>query len=79
MDDVHMNISGESTAVPRAPMGFTYIDGPNDQRILVPTYMVLATKLALGMEESRNLLNVYEAAPGVSPSSFQNTSLILIP
>lgn len=47
------------------PPGFSLIEGPDNIPILVPDYMVLATKAALESQSVRMELNADEAAPGV--------------
>lgn len=43
---------------PRLPHGFTIIDGPDDQQVLVPTYMVPATRAALQTDKSKAEFNL---------------------
>ena len=47
------------------PAGFTVIRGPNDEPILVPTYLALSTKLALETDRTRAELRTNIATPGV--------------
>jgi hypothetical protein len=51
--------------VPLPPHGFQFIDGPDHHKVLVPVFMVPATKLALEKQKSRFNLKVDEAVPGV--------------
>jgi hypothetical protein len=43
---------------PRLPHGFSVIDGPDGQTVLVPTYMVPATKAALEVDKAKDTFNV---------------------
>jgi len=60
-----MNIVNDSLSPPDAPYGFEFIDGPDNHKILVPTFMVTATKLALEKRRTKINLKVDEAGPGV--------------
>ena len=48
------------------PPGFSIICGPKKQPVLVPTFLVPATQLALEVDETRDALNTVNAAAGVS-------------
>ena len=48
------------------PPGFSIIHGPKKQPVLVPTFLVPATQLALEVDETRDALNTVNEAPGIS-------------
>lgn len=48
------------------PKGFSLIDGRGTYDVLVPTYLVPATKLAMETEEEKERLYVDGGEPGVS-------------
>ena len=50
---------------PRVPIGFTLINGPDDEDIIVPSFMVLSTESAISIDYTKDLLNVEEAVGGV--------------
>ena len=60
MSDQHT--SDKNITIPR---GFTLIEGRGTQPILVPTYLVLATKTALEVENKKEELNLDESVPTV--------------
>ena len=48
------------------PKGFTLIEGRGKHLVLVPTFMVPTTMMAMKVEEIRSELNVDDIDPGVS-------------
>ena len=48
------------------PKGFTLIEGHGKHPVLVPTFMVPTTMMAMKAEEIRSELNVDDIDPGVS-------------
>jgi hypothetical protein len=51
--------------VPLPPYGYELIDGPDHQKVLVPTFMVPATRLALEKRRTKINMKVDEAGAGV--------------
>jgi hypothetical protein len=68
---------GSSSNLPRIPHGFTLIDGPDNCQVLVPTYLVPATKLALENDLAKISYISDEAAPEVS-HCYNKTIIVLI-
>jgi hypothetical protein len=58
------------------PAGFSLIRGPNNKSVLVPTFLVPATKLALQVDSTREELDTYIATPGVSVDKHQQISCL---
>ena len=50
----------------KRPPGFTYIHGPDDQLVLVPTFLVPATELALEVQRSSENVDLNMGTQGVS-------------
>ena len=67
--------SSEQTSLPRRPTGFKYIDGPNDEEILVPSYMALDAATVMSMDYKKELLNVDKATTGVQYDFVYNPSV----
>ncbi|KAF8816599.1 hypothetical protein BYT27DRAFT_7207022 [Phlegmacium glaucopus] len=55
----------------RIPNGYSLIEGPDNQSVLVPTFMVPATKMAMEVEVARMAVQADNAAPGPPPYSNQ--------
>jgi hypothetical protein len=56
---------------PHPPYGFQFIDGPDHHKVLVPSFLVPATKLALEKEKSRIDMEVDDAVPRVRLSLYR--------
>ena len=67
-----MNNIENSMPPPDPHHGFQYIDGPDHQKVLVPIFMVPATKLALEKERTRIDMKVDDAVPGVGLSLYRS-------
>ncbi|KAF8811546.1 hypothetical protein BYT27DRAFT_7089203 [Phlegmacium glaucopus] len=63
------DINNQSDHPPAIPAGYSLINGPNNQSILVPTFMVPATQMGMEVEQKRRELNADAAAPGPRPST----------
>ena len=64
MQNDDINMDGQSVELgtdPWVPVGYSLIDGPNDIPVLVPAYMVPATKMALEIEKAKMTLEVEDA------------------
>ena len=54
----------------RIPVGYVVIDGPNEEKYLVPNFMASATAQAIEADRQKNELQVDDAGKGVSRFSF---------
>jgi hypothetical protein len=64
MSDIDISHTPSNTS--RVPRGFTLIDFPGSHSVLVPTFLVPATEIALETDATKEEMNVDEGAHGVS-------------
>lgn len=69
----HLSMPRPSETAPSIPAGYVLLTGPDEQRYLVPRFMVPATEHALEAEQQKRQLEVKTADKGVSPILFAPT------